>query len=130
MQYLAKPCNTMQYYASLITADGAYHCPVGSIMAIFFFLISELIFTHFLVNTYFPNQGGQGLSVALSALNAFNLLQPMGVVYNLLLLVRIIIRCGQDMTRYGGGVQHTALCEKIQSNYRTRVRSLAMLVSD
>ena len=29
------PCNTMQYHASLITADGAYHCPVGSIMAIF-----------------------------------------------------------------------------------------------
>ena len=25
----------MQYYASLITADGAYPCPVGSIMAIF-----------------------------------------------------------------------------------------------
>ena len=25
----------MQYHASLITAYGAYHCPVGSIMAIF-----------------------------------------------------------------------------------------------
>ena len=25
----------MQYHASLITADGAYHCPVGSSMAIF-----------------------------------------------------------------------------------------------
>ena len=25
----------MQYHASLIAADGAYHCPVGSIMAIF-----------------------------------------------------------------------------------------------
>ena len=25
----------MKYHASLITADGAYHCPVGSIMAIF-----------------------------------------------------------------------------------------------
>ena len=35
MQYNAIPCNTMQYHASLITADGAYHCPVGSIMAIF-----------------------------------------------------------------------------------------------
>ena len=35
MQYHAIPCNTMQYHASLITADGAYHCPVGSIMAIF-----------------------------------------------------------------------------------------------
>ena len=32
MQYNAKP---MQYHASLITADKAYHCPVGSIMAIF-----------------------------------------------------------------------------------------------
>ena len=31
MQYNAIPCNTMQYHASLITADGAYHCPVGSI---------------------------------------------------------------------------------------------------
>merc|ERR1712173_277858 len=31
----AIPCNTMQYHASLITADGAYHCAVGSIMAIF-----------------------------------------------------------------------------------------------
>merc|ERR1711873_199784 len=39
MQYHAIPCNTMQYnvihHASLITPDGAYHCPVGSIMAIF-----------------------------------------------------------------------------------------------
>ena len=35
MHYYAIPCNTMQYHASLITADGAYHCPVGSIMAIF-----------------------------------------------------------------------------------------------
>ena len=35
MQYNAIPCYTMQYHASLITADGAYHCPVGSIMAIF-----------------------------------------------------------------------------------------------
>merc|ERR1711978_524458 len=35
MQYHAILCNTMQYHASLITADGAYHCPVGSIMAIF-----------------------------------------------------------------------------------------------
>merc|ERR1712102_111622 len=35
MQYNAIPCNTMQYHGTLITADGAYHCPVGSIMAIF-----------------------------------------------------------------------------------------------
>ena len=31
----------MQYHASFITADGAYHCPVGSIMAIF--IISEIL---------------------------------------------------------------------------------------
>ena len=31
MQHHAIPCNTMQYHASLITADGAYHCPMGSI---------------------------------------------------------------------------------------------------
>merc|ERR1712218_761609 len=35
MQYHAILCITMQYHASLITADGAYHCPVGSKMAIF-----------------------------------------------------------------------------------------------
>merc|ERR1711952_529308 len=35
MQYHAIPCNTMQYHGTLITADRAYHCPVGSIMAIF-----------------------------------------------------------------------------------------------
>merc|ERR1711873_257006 len=35
MQYNAMTCYTMQYHESLITADGAYHCPVGSIMAIF-----------------------------------------------------------------------------------------------
>merc|ERR1711867_323534 len=35
MHFYAIQCNTMQYHASLITADGAYHCPVGSIMAIF-----------------------------------------------------------------------------------------------
>ena len=32
MQYFAIPSNTKQYHASLITADGAYHCPVGSII--------------------------------------------------------------------------------------------------
>ena len=31
MQYLAIPCNTMHYHACWNTADGAYHCPVGSI---------------------------------------------------------------------------------------------------
>ena len=41
MQYHAIPCNTMQYHASLITADGAFHCPVGSIMAIFLFTTTE-----------------------------------------------------------------------------------------
>merc|ERR1719167_293708 len=47
MQYLAIPCNTMQYHASLITADGAYHCPVGSIMTIFIFVLTyyRLIFS-------------------------------------------------------------------------------------
>ena len=35
MQYYAMQCNTMQYHASLITADGAYHCPVGSIWLFF-----------------------------------------------------------------------------------------------
>merc|ERR1711952_237297 len=35
LQYNAIPCYIMQYHASLITAVGAYHCPVGSIMAIF-----------------------------------------------------------------------------------------------
>ena len=34
----------MQYHASLITADGAYHCPVGSIMAIFTFFLKILLF--------------------------------------------------------------------------------------
>ena len=42
MQYHAIPCNTLQYHASLITADGAYHCPVGSIMAIFTYQIVAL----------------------------------------------------------------------------------------
>ena len=35
MQYHAMPCNTMQCHDSLITADGAYHCPVGSIRPFF-----------------------------------------------------------------------------------------------
>ena len=35
MQYHAIPCNTMQYHACLITVDGAYHCPVGSIWLFF-----------------------------------------------------------------------------------------------
>ena len=37
MQYNAIPCNTMQYHACLITADGAYHCPVGSIWPFLYF---------------------------------------------------------------------------------------------
>ena len=39
MQYNAIPCNAMQYHAILITADGAYHCLVGSIRP---FLTSSL----------------------------------------------------------------------------------------
>ena len=35
IQYHAIPCNTIQYHACLITADGAYHCPVGSIWPFF-----------------------------------------------------------------------------------------------
>ena len=35
MQYHAIPCNTMQYHACLLSADGAYHCPVGSIWLFF-----------------------------------------------------------------------------------------------
>ena len=43
MQYNAIQCNTMQYHASLITDDGAYDCPVGSIMAIFSIIILILL---------------------------------------------------------------------------------------
>ena len=48
MQYNAIPCNTiqynpipwnsMQYHASLLTADVAYHCPVGSIWLFLIYL--------------------------------------------------------------------------------------------
>ena len=31
IQYHSIPCHTMQFHASMITADGAYHCPMGSI---------------------------------------------------------------------------------------------------
>ena len=42
MQYYAIPCDTMQYHASLITADGAHHCPVGSIWLFFsYFQVHE-----------------------------------------------------------------------------------------
>ena len=57
MQYNAIPCNTMQYHASLITADGAHHCPVGSIMAIF-------------------NNGGVPISKKISICNSFDLSFP------------------------------------------------------
>ena len=40
MQLHAITCNTMQYHACLITADGAYHCPVGSIWLFFIYNIS------------------------------------------------------------------------------------------
>ena len=51
MQYYAIQCNTMQYHASLITADGAYHCPLGSIMAIFPYCPHQSCLT-----TIFPSQ--------------------------------------------------------------------------
>ena len=47
IHYHAIACNTIQYHACLITADGAYHCPVGSIWL--FFIHSPLqgrIFLH------------------------------------------------------------------------------------
>ena len=40
MQYHAIQCNTIQYHASLITADGVYHCPMGSIRP---FLLSQSV---------------------------------------------------------------------------------------
>ena len=51
MQYNAIPCNAMQYHASLITSDGFYHCPLGSIMPIFSSVRSsyrhpDLLLTH------------------------------------------------------------------------------------
>ena len=42
MIYHDIPCNTMQYHASLITDDGAYHCPVGSIWPFFIFKLPSL----------------------------------------------------------------------------------------
>ena len=42
MQYHSIPCNAMQYCASLITADGAYYCPVGSIWLFFLSEISSV----------------------------------------------------------------------------------------
>ena len=42
----------MQYPASLITADGAYHCPVGSIMAIFFIVASLSILSQLFQSAY------------------------------------------------------------------------------
>ena len=42
MQYQAIQCNTMQYHTSFITADGAYHCPVGSIWP-FLYLAGDLM---------------------------------------------------------------------------------------
>ena len=43
VQHHAIPCITMQYHASLITADGAYHSPVGSITAIFIIITNIII---------------------------------------------------------------------------------------
>ena len=42
MQYYAIQCNTTQYHASLITVDGAYLCPVGSILAIFYIFACQI----------------------------------------------------------------------------------------
>ena len=41
MQYNAIPCIIMQYHACLITADGAYHCPVGSIWPFLYCYIEQ-----------------------------------------------------------------------------------------
>ena len=63
VQYYAIPCNTMQYHVSSITADGAYHCPVGSIMAIFSSVRSsnshpDLLLTHHLTPPTFSDHTG------------------------------------------------------------------------
>ena len=55
MQSYAIQSNTMQYHASLVTADGAYHCPVGSIMAIFIFVKVKIVDSHsFFFFSYWP----------------------------------------------------------------------------
>ena len=45
MQYHSIPCNTMQYHLSLITADRAYYCPVGSIRPFFNILREVVVFS-------------------------------------------------------------------------------------
>ena len=66
MQFHAIPCNTMQYHAIqcntlqyhkipciIKTADGAYHCPVGSIMAIFIIVLHLTRLVDNLYNSYY-----------------------------------------------------------------------------
>ena len=44
------PCNTMLYHASLIISDGAYHCPVGSILPFLLsFILRWFVFECYLV---------------------------------------------------------------------------------
>ena len=43
MQHHAIPCNIMQYHTSLITSDGAYHCPAGSIRPSFYAVVVVLV---------------------------------------------------------------------------------------
>ena len=61
MQYHAITCNTMQYPISLNTADGAYHCPVGSIRP---FLNKES--PHFVKSSDFVLTRGGGVFCSLN----------------------------------------------------------------
>ena len=72
MQYHAIPCNAMQYHASLITADGAYHCPVGSIRPFFW-------------------QYGHECK-AFTMFNWLNTVKTLSVMYFLLMMINVIVK--------------------------------------
>merc|ERR1712067_112442 len=76
MQYHAIPCNTIQYHGTLITADGAYHCPVGSIMAIFSSVRSsysrpDLLLTHPTPPHFFKSQRSSTLDFHFLSHNSY-----------------------------------------------------------
>ena len=84
VQNNAIPCYTMQYHASLITADGAYHCPVGSIWLFFIFNCSSFFILVYLGPLEFAWKPSDSCVLCfLFCLSVFSFLFPSLIIVHL-----------------------------------------------
>ena len=93
IQYHAIPCNAMQFHASLITADRAYHCPVGSIRQFLLTWTAGITFYLCVQRNIWPRASLNHCSFSLWIINSKNIV-PLNI--------RILLAIKSKRTSSGG----------------------------